>query len=78
MFGPNHPEVARALTNLGNVQRNRGDLAAAEANQTRALIILEEALGPDHPGVAITLTGPVANSGVGRRMGRGGPRFRVC
>ena len=38
------------------MQRERGDLAGAEASQTRALAIKEAAYGPDHPEVALTLT----------------------
>ncbi|MGD0706697.1 MAG: tetratricopeptide repeat protein, partial [Trebonia sp.] len=56
LFGPDHPEVASTLGNLGTVQRQRGELEKAEASQTRALEIKEKAYGPDHPEVAITLT----------------------
>jgi Tfp pilus assembly protein PilF len=55
-YGPDHPEVARTLVNLGTVQLERGDLAAAEANQKRALTIREKAYGPAHPEVASALT----------------------
>ena len=54
-LGPDHPQVARTLTNLGIVQHERGELAAAEASETRALAINEKAFGPDHLEVAITL-----------------------
>ena len=37
------------------MQRERGELEKAEASQTRALAIMEQAYGPDHPEVAITL-----------------------
>ena len=56
MDGADHPVVARTLGNLGNVQSERGDLAAAEASQKRALAIEETVYGPDHPEVAKTLT----------------------
>ena len=65
-LGPDHPEVAIILTNLGNVQRERGELAAAEASLTRALAIKEKAFGPDHPEVASTLT----NLGIVQQPGR--------
>ena len=55
-YGPDHPEVARTLTNLGLVLRGLGDLAGARAHQERALRINEAAYGPDHSSVAITLT----------------------
>jgi tetratricopeptide (TPR) repeat protein len=54
-YGPDHPEVARTLTNLGLVQQQLGELAAARATQERALAIKEAAYGPDHPDVAATL-----------------------
>jgi hypothetical protein len=49
VYGPGHPEVARALWNLGNVQRDLGQLRAARTNQQRALTTLEAVYGPDHP-----------------------------
>jgi tetratricopeptide (TPR) repeat protein len=52
VFGPDHPELARCLGNLGNVRYARGDLAAAQDSQAKALAIKETAYGPDHPEVA--------------------------
>jgi tetratricopeptide (TPR) repeat protein len=54
-YGPDHPEVASTLTNLGIVLRELGELAAARAAVERALGIVEDAYGPDHPEVAATL-----------------------
>jgi tetratricopeptide (TPR) repeat protein len=54
-YGPDHPEVARALTNLGIVLRHLGQLGAARAAQERVLAIFEAAYGPDDPQVARTL-----------------------
>jgi tetratricopeptide (TPR) repeat protein len=54
-WGPDHPEVARTLTNLGIVLGQLGELGAARAAQERALAIEEAAYGPDHPEVALTL-----------------------
>jgi Tetratricopeptide repeat len=51
-YGPDHPEVAITLTNLGNVQQDLGDLAGARATLQRALAIFQAAYGPDHPHVA--------------------------
>ena len=51
-FGPEHPQVARTLGNLSNVQRERGDLAAAEQSLTRALAIKKKGFGPEHPEAA--------------------------
>ncbi|WP_420455615.1 FxSxx-COOH system tetratricopeptide repeat protein [Rubrivirga sp.] len=54
-LGPDHPNVAAALSNLGGVLRASGDLKGAEAAYRRALAIAEAAYGPDHPDVATTL-----------------------
>jgi Tetratricopeptide repeat len=50
-YGPEHLDVAFALGNLGNVQRDLGDLTAARAILNRALAIFEAAYGPEHPEV---------------------------
>jgi len=54
VYGPDHPEVASTLGNLGIVQRQLGEFEAARATQTRALTIEEAVYGPDHPEVAST------------------------
>ena len=51
-FGPEHPEVATAVNNLGNVLQDLGDLPGARACYERALRIDEAAYGPEHPNVA--------------------------
>ncbi len=56
MYGPEHPEVAITLGNLGNVQQQLGELEAARATQQRALTINEAVYGPEHPEIAGTLT----------------------
>ena len=55
VLGPEHPTVARTLTNLGNVQRELGELEAARTILQRALGIKDAVYGPDHPEVARTL-----------------------
>ncbi|MGB3458436.1 MAG: FxSxx-COOH system tetratricopeptide repeat protein [Halobacteriota archaeon] len=52
-YGPDHPEVATDVNNLGSVLRALGDLKGAKELFARALKIDEEAYGPDHPHVAI-------------------------
>jgi tetratricopeptide (TPR) repeat protein len=54
-FGPDHPEVAPDLNNLGCVLQHLGDLVGAKKNHQRALRIDEAAFGPDHPRVASCL-----------------------
>jgi tetratricopeptide (TPR) repeat protein len=54
-LGPDHPDVARSLNNLGNALRVHGELAAARTHYERALVIFESRLGPDHPDVARAL-----------------------
>jgi tetratricopeptide (TPR) repeat protein len=46
---------ARRLNNLANVHRAAGAHAEARALHERALAIRRQALGPDHPSVAVTL-----------------------
>jgi tetratricopeptide (TPR) repeat protein len=53
--GPNHPDVAKSLTNLAELHRLTGRYARAEPLQRRALEIQEKVLGTDHPHVGVTL-----------------------
>jgi hypothetical protein len=48
-YGPDHPDVARDLNNLGQLLRATNRPAEAEPLYRRALAILEKSLGPDHP-----------------------------
>jgi Tfp pilus assembly protein PilF len=48
-YGPNHPQVAIPLTNLGVTLGQLGELSAARATLERALAIAEAAFEPDHP-----------------------------
>ena len=52
-YGPDHPDVARDVNNLGLVLRQEGDLAQAKAAFQRALAIFERAYGPDHANTRI-------------------------
>jgi tetratricopeptide (TPR) repeat protein len=56
-LGPDHPDVASSLNNLGNVYLRQGHYAESEPLHMRALAIREKALGPDHPDVAYCLNG---------------------
>ncbi len=51
-FGPQHPEVARDVNNLGGVLQEQGDLAGARRAFERALHIDEAAFGAECPDVA--------------------------
>jgi len=53
-LGPDHPDVAGVLTNLGIVRKRLGDVAGARSDYERAIEI-NEAVDPDHPDVAATL-----------------------
>jgi tetratricopeptide (TPR) repeat protein len=55
ILGPEHPDVATSLSNLGLVVSDTGDFAKARDLHQRALAIRERALGPDHPNVASSL-----------------------
>ena len=48
-LGPDHPHLAASLYNLGEVLRNLADPKGARKIQERALKILRERLGEDHP-----------------------------
>jgi Tfp pilus assembly protein PilF len=54
-FGPDHPETATGLNNLGYLLRAQADFVAARPYYERALAIREKALGPDHPDTATSL-----------------------
>jgi len=55
LFGPDSPEVANSLTNLGILSWNLGDLPAAESLLQRALAIRRRVFGPRHFWVASSL-----------------------
>ena len=48
-FGPDHPNVATALNNLGRLLQATNRLAEAEPLMRRALAIDEKSFGPEHP-----------------------------
>ncbi len=54
-LAPNHPDLARTLTELGAVYYQEGDYEEARESYERALAIREQAFGPEHPLVASTL-----------------------
>jgi eukaryotic-like serine/threonine-protein kinase len=55
LLGPEHPDLAVTLHNLGVLRSMLGDLVAARALFERALAIREQALGPEHPDLADTV-----------------------
>ena len=48
-YGPDHPNVAIRVNNLGYVLQEEGDLAGAKAHYERALRIWEATLPAGHP-----------------------------
>lgn len=68
VFGPNHPDVAITLGNLGNVLLALGDREGARDHLQRALAIFEAAYGRNDPdvGKALTNLAPVLR-GLGER-----------
>jgi len=54
-LGPDHPDVARTLYNLGIVYWHQGRYAEAESVHSRELAIEETQLSPGHPDLAKTL-----------------------
>src|SRR5207248_494421 len=55
-YGPGHPTVAAALSNLAGLLQDTNRLGEAEPLMHRALAIDERSYGPDHPEVARTLS----------------------
>jgi serine/threonine-protein kinase len=56
-LGPDHPDVALALTTLGRILVHGGELDAAAGRLQRALSIYEKTLGKSHPFLAAPLLG---------------------
>ena len=54
-FGPNHPDVAISLNDLGMLSKHQGLYAEAEPPYKRALYIREQAFGPNNAAVAESL-----------------------
>jgi tetratricopeptide (TPR) repeat protein len=54
-LGPDHPEIAIALTGIANANKNLGAFEEAREAHARALVIFEGLLGPEHPDVATAL-----------------------
>ncbi len=55
VLGPEHPDTAASLNNLGYLLQAQGDLAGARPYYERALAIRERVLGPEHPDTAGSL-----------------------
>lgn len=55
LLGPDHPEVAKSLRDLGECLREEGKYAEAEPLFRRALAITEKSLEPDHLETALSL-----------------------
>eukprot|EP00971_Amphidinium_carterae_P156540 3103138-Amphidinium_carterae.1 len=54
-YGPEHPQVAITLANLGNAYGDLGDASKKRDYLERAMRIQESHYGPEHPEVAKTL-----------------------
>ena len=52
VLGPDHPQVAIGLKNLGVLYDEQGKYAQAEPLYKRSVAIVEKVLGPEHPDVA--------------------------
>jgi tetratricopeptide (TPR) repeat protein len=54
-LGPEHPDVALSLNNLGGLLRVQGSYAEAAPLYERSLAIFEKSLGSEHPKMALVL-----------------------
>ena len=57
LLGNAHPNVAKSLTDLGNVLERQDKLAEAEMMLHKALAMRKKLLGDEHPDVATSLSG---------------------
>src|SRR5690606_13025540 len=55
VLGPDHPDTAQSLNNLGLLLKTMGDYGGARGYYERALAIAEKVLGPEHPDTAGSL-----------------------
>lgn len=55
-LGPDQPDIADLLLNMGNILRQQGKPDEALSHLRRALAVREQALGPRHPDIADPLT----------------------
>ncbi len=55
VWGPNHPDTAMSLNNIGGLLQSQADLARARPYYEKALAINEKVLGADHPTTAGSL-----------------------
>jgi len=55
IYGPEDPDVAKSLNNLGLLYDSMGAYAQAESLYQKALVIMEEKMGAEHESVAICL-----------------------
>jgi tetratricopeptide (TPR) repeat protein len=75
-LGPDHPDLAHSLTNLGSALWALGKDAEAIAVSVKALETLERALGPGHPRLLEALWGLSTSLQVGGRAGDAIPYLR--
>ena len=54
-YWPRDPKLANNLNNIANVYRTQGKYEEAEENYKRAVVILENSVGPQHPNLATVL-----------------------
>jgi tetratricopeptide (TPR) repeat protein len=77
-LGPEHPEVAGNLTNLGGRLRDQGKFAEAEPLLKRALAICEKILRPDDPDVVRSMLGVANLYADQKKYAEAEPLFQRC
>ena len=75
-LGPEHPDVAAALSNLAGGLEDMNRLTEAEPLMRRALAIVEKNLGSEHPNVASALNGLAGLLQATNRLAEAEPLFR--
>ncbi|HPR66095.1 MAG TPA: tetratricopeptide repeat protein, partial [Methanothrix sp.] len=56
VYGPDHPQVAIRINNLGSVMQAMGDFEGAKVHFERALNIFQDRLGEEHPKTRLVRT----------------------
>jgi CHAT domain-containing protein/Tfp pilus assembly protein PilF len=75
-LGPEHEEVAAAVSKLASLYDGKGDYAHAEPLYRRVTVILEKELGAEHPYLASALTNLASIYDKGRDYKRAEPLFQ--
>lgn len=75
-LGPEHPDTASTINDLGELNRHQGRYEQAEPLYQRALAIRKKALGPEHPDTAESLNNLALLYAMAQRYEEAEPLYR--